>query len=434
VRAERLERTDRADSADRPQADPVVEPQPPVAEPEASRPVAEQQAAGGSEQQPQGEPTSIVIEALEPAVAAELVVVDATARPAVDPSVTASSTASAPVVGPQPAPSAVVDPAVLAKHVTGDQPVAQAGVISTPVAQATAAAVTAVAAPVAGDKPAAEAPGVAVPAQQQPAGPQQPAAAQQQSAGPQQPQADGAAARPVAAPVAPDAAQAGGEQQSGQQQSGERGDQPAANQPQQPAVAAAADAPHTSRAPLPAALSAVADKAGVTAPAATVPQPVQPTVRTEVPTRGVRLSQAADAVENAIRIGSTRGVTHARISLNPAELGGVEIHLQQTAQGLSASVVASGAEAAQVLQQAAQDLRRQLEAQGIELTRLDISYSGEQREGARSAQAGQGDGERRSPAGDGSAATDGGELTPTDEITVKSTIELPDGVLVDVLA
>jgi type III secretion system needle length determinant len=292
-------------------------------------------------------------------------------------------------------------------------------------------------APVAGDKPAAEAAGVPVPAQQQVAVPQQPAAAQQeqqQAAGPQQPQADAPAPRAVAAPAAPDPSQAGAQQQPGQERSGERGDQPAANQPQQPAVAAAADAPRTSRAPLPANLSGAAEKPAVTAPSVTVQQPVQPTVHTEAPTRGVRLSQAADAVENAIRIGSARGVTHARMSLNPAELGGVEIHLRQTAQGLSASVVASGAEAAQVLQQAAQDLRRQLEAQGIELTRLDISYTGEQREGARSAQAGQGDGDSRSPAGDGSAATDGSELTPTDENTVKSTIELPNGVLVDVLA
>jgi type III secretion system needle length determinant len=231
-----------------------------------------------------------------------------------------------------------------------------------------------------------------------------------------------------------DPQQADGGQQ-GQQQSGQTGDQPAASQPQQQAAApAAADAPQGNRIPLPANLNGVADKGAVTAPAATAPQATQPTVRTDAPTRGVRLSQAADAVENVIRLGSARGVTHVRMSLNPVELGGVEIRLQQTAQGLSASVVASGAEAAQVLQQAAQDLRRQLEAQGIELTRLDISYSGEQREGARSAQAGQGDGDSRSTSGDGSAATDGGELTPTDDTTVTSTLELPDGVLVDVLA
>jgi flagellar hook-length control protein FliK len=123
------------------------------------------------------------------------------------------------------------------------------------------------------------------------------------------------------------------------------------------------------------------------------------------------------------------------MSLRPAELGGVEIRLQQTAGGLVASVVAEGVEAAQLLQQAGHDLRRQLEAHGIELQRLDISHSGEERSGARSAEARLGDGERpSSTANDDSHATDGGDLTPTDETTATSTLELPDGVLVDVLA
>jgi flagellar hook-length control protein FliK len=388
------------------------------------------QTPGDGDQQPQGQPAAIVIDALEPVAPAEPIAVATDNGSTLDPTVTASSTAAAPVVGPQPAASAVVDPAVLAKHVAGEQPVAQVGVTSAPAAEATAGAATTAVAPVAvpvGDQPASGAQAVGVAGQQQ----SQPAAAPQQA----QPNADGAAARAAAAPAAADASQAGAQQQSGQQPSGEPGDQPGATQPQQAAVApAAADAPRADRAAVPANLSGVADRSAVTAPAATAQQPAQPAARADVPTRAVRLSHAADAVENAIRIGSARGVTHARMSLNPAELGGVEIRLQQTAHGLSASVVASGAEAAQVLQQAAQDLRRQLEAHGIELTRLDISYSGEQRDGARSAQAGQGDGEFRSPAGDGSAATDGSELTPTDEITVKSTLELPDGVLVDVLA
>jgi flagellar hook-length control protein FliK len=122
------------------------------------------------------------------------------------------------------------------------------------------------------------------------------------------------------------------------------------------------------------------------------------------------------------------------MSLRPADLGGVEIRLQQTHHGLVASVVADGVEAAQALQQAGHDLRRQLEAQGIELQRLDISYSGEERSGARSAEA-ENSGERRSPGGSNdSHAMDGGDLNPNDEATAIATLELPDGVLVDVLA
>jgi flagellar hook-length control protein FliK len=172
----------------------------------------------------------------------------------------------------------------------------------------------------------------------------------------------------------------------------------------------------------------------VNAPAGTpAPQAVANTAATPASVRSVPLSRAAEAVENVIRLGSARGVTHARMSLKPAELGGIEIRLQQTHQGLVASVVADGVEAAQALQQAGQDLRRQLEAHGIELQRLDISYSGEERSGARSAEADT-SGERRSPGGTDSHATDGGDLNPTDEATAIATLELPDGVLVDVLA
>jgi flagellar hook-length control protein FliK len=174
----------------------------------------------------------------------------------------------------------------------------------------------------------------------------------------------------------------------------------------------------------------------VTAPAGTpAPQAVANTAATPASIRSVPLSRAAEAVENVIRLGSARGVTHARMSLRPADLGGVEIRLQQTAHGLIASVVADGAEAAQALQQAGHDLRRQLEAQGIELQRLDISYSGDDRSGGRAAQAQAGEGERRSAAGNSdSHATDGGDLNPNDEATAIATLELPDGVLVDVLA
>jgi flagellar hook-length control protein FliK len=173
----------------------------------------------------------------------------------------------------------------------------------------------------------------------------------------------------------------------------------------------------------------------VTAPVATPAPQAVANAATPALTRSVPLSQAADAVENVIRLGSARGVTHARMSLRPAELGGIEIRLQQTSTGLVASVVADGREAAQALQQAGHDLQRRLESQGIELQRLDISYAGEERSGARSAQAQAGDGEPSSSAGDtDSHATDGGDLTSTDETTATSTLELPDGVLVDVLA
>jgi flagellar hook-length control protein FliK len=437
---ERLERSDRKDApeageqqAPAADANPAAEQ---VKQPErqagADGQTADQQPKG--EHPAQGDDLTGPVEVVE--VAPVLAIFDAVAAPVPAEAVTAVAVAVAVAAPPTDAAvpvavaaaqdvAAAAPGAPVATPVVADQVIAVPVAQAAPLAEAVVAAAGAATVPVAVETASAvEVAGVVVPQQQQ----QQ----QQQPAGPQGPQLDAPVARAAtqAAPADGQAQQQAGQQESPQAGSQQQsGDQPVATTAQQPVAAAAADGPRADRSQ-PAAAPTGQSATPVTAPAApTAPQPFG----REPQLRGVHLSNAAEAVENAIRIGTTRGITHARMSLNPAELGGIEIRLQQTAQGLSASVVASGAEAAQVLQQAGQDLRRQLEAQGIELVRLDISYSGEQREGARSAQAGQGDGDRRSPAGEGSAATDGGELTPTDEIGV-TTLELPGGVLVDVLA
>jgi flagellar hook-length control protein FliK len=151
--------------------------------------------------------------------------------------------------------------------------------------------------------------------------------------------------------------------------------------------------------------------------------------------RPVTLDRAIETVRLALRAGSERGVTHARISLSPAELGGIEIHLRHTADGLLARVIADSAGAAQVLQQSAGDLRRQLEQQGLNLLRLDIGASGEQA-GQTAAQRGF-DGAADAS---GRTARDAG---PEDELLTVATgaapapgssLQLPNGALVDVLA
>jgi flagellar hook-length control protein FliK len=143
----------------------------------------------------------------------------------------------------------------------------------------------------------------------------------------------------------------------------------------------------------------------------------------------VPLSRAADAVEHVLRLASSRGVTHARIALTPESLGSIDVHLRHTSDGVVAKVVAHSAEAVQHLQQAAADLRQQLEGQGVNLLSLDIGHSAPDEGSA--ARAGAGFGGR----GDSRGRADGGDATVTDaEITVNSTLQLPDGVLVDVLA
>jgi flagellar hook-length control protein FliK len=164
-------------------------------------------------------------------------------------------------------------------------------------------------------------------------------------------------------------------------------------------------------------------------------------VAATAPTHGVGLEHAVETVRLALRAAAERGVTHARISLAPRELGSIEVHLRQTADGLVARVVAEHATAAQLLQDAGADLRRQLESQGLTLLRLDIGASGEQGGRAADRQAlangssafGDSAGNGRNRGGDAAdplALLDG----TTDQTSTTTTLALPNGALVDVLA
>jgi flagellar hook-length control protein FliK len=95
-----------------------------------------------------------------------------------------------------------------------------------------------------------------------------------------------------------------------------------------------------------------------------VPQPpAQPSVR---------LAELAQAAQTAISVTSQSGGASARIVLHPAELGAVQIHLRYGSDGVTATIRADSPQAAQVLHQAAPDLRRALESQGLSLLELDI--------------------------------------------------------------
>jgi Meckel syndrome type 1 protein len=143
----------------------------------------------------------------------------------------------------------------------------------------------------------------------------------------------------------------------------------------------------------------------------------------------VPLSRAAETVENVLRLASARGVTHARIALRPAELGSVDVHLRSTAEGIVARVVAHSAEAVQHLQQAAGDLRRSLEEQGLTLLNLDIGSSGERSAGRAGTDSGEFGNGQGGEAGNGNATGAADET-----VTENSNLRLPNGVLVDVLA
>jgi flagellar hook-length control protein FliK len=171
---------------------------------------------------------------------------------------------------------------------------------------------------------------------------------------------------------------------------------------------------------------------GQPATPATPAQPAngQPTRAHGEPVRGAHLHQAAETVEATIRIAAQRGAGHARIALRPAELGGIEIRLRQTSAGLAATVVAEAPEAAQLLQQAAGELRRSLEDQGLQLLRLDVSVAEDHQAGHGAGAAGEERPRGRTEGGDAGDA--GPEDGPAAE--AETAVQLPNGVLVDVLA
>jgi flagellar hook-length control protein FliK len=164
--------------------------------------------------------------------------------------------------------------------------------------------------------------------------------------------------------------------------------------------------------------------AGPTPPtAATAPTAV--TAAATGPARyGVGLSEAVETVKTTIELGARQGFSEAKIQLAPANLGQITIHLQKTADGIVAKVVADHSAAAQTMQQGGDDLRRSLQNSGLHLLRLDIETRGDQR---GSANGGTQTSQSERTAGENETAADDGASQPT-------TIVLPNGALVNVLA
>ncbi len=130
------------------------------------------------------------------------------------------------------------------------------------------------------------------------------------------------------------------------------------------------------------------------------------------------------------------GLSTARISLSPDTLGGIRISLSQTSQGVVARVVADHPEATQALQQNVADLRRSLEASGVNVARLEVSSSGDQSlggfQGSQNGASSSGTGSGSQQGSGGTAENADGENPET--TSTELTLELQSGSLVDVLA
>jgi flagellar hook-length control protein FliK len=143
---------------------------------------------------------------------------------------------------------------------------------------------------------------------------------------------------------------------------------------------------------------------------------------------GMRLQQAVETVHEVIRISQSSGITQARVQLHPESLGSIDIHLRSTPDGVVARVVADASQAAAVLRDGGDELRRQLASQGINLTHFDVGTTGQEQRGASF-----GNGGSQQHGGRGHAP-ENADAGASPDNTEETTISLPNGVLVDVLA
>ncbi len=229
------------------------------------------------------------------------------------------------------------------------------------------------------------------------------------------------------AAVPADASQQPGGDASGQEQPNTPNTPSTPAQPATPAAAATATATAKVDAPVaPAPVAAPVTNVPLTAQAA----PAQ--ITTPSVERAVPLSRAVATTGVLIHMAAERGVTHARLNLKPVELGGIEVRLQTSPQGVHAQLVADSPEAARMLSSASEDLRRSLEDRNVTLLSLDVSTSGDHNRD-QPAQFTDAFGESYRPGGPIGSHREVPGLTDSPALA-ETTLVLPDGVHVDVLA
>jgi flagellar hook-length control protein FliK len=150
-----------------------------------------------------------------------------------------------------------------------------------------------------------------------------------------------------------------------------------------PAIAAAHGAKETSGAQAPGTQAAQATDQPRDA---SVASPGQASAGAEAPTGsqapgadGIRWAaptqQQIEALRASVELATRAGTSQARISLEPEELGAVNIRLTQTAAGLVARVSAQSAAGAQAIAAGQNDLRGLLGSLGVSLLHLDVGTS-----------------------------------------------------------
>jgi hypothetical protein len=172
-----------------------------------------------------------------------------------------------------------------------------------------------------------------------------------------------------------------------------------------------------------------------------MPPAVGATAPAPGPAGALAAARAVPTVSVALDVLARRGATTARLTLKPEALGGVDVHLRHTAKGLDVRLTAEGAEAGRALHASAELLRQRLESTGVTVLRLEVAdpttaATGGDATGRDATSAGSGTGDGR-PGSDRPGSGRGGTRAtidlPTDPDD-RTTLTLPDGALVDVLA
>jgi flagellar hook-length control protein FliK len=184
------------------------------------------------------------------------------------------------------------------------------------------------------------------------------------------------------------------------------------------------DVPAAAHAPTQAETS-VAGRAADPAPVANRAAPAQPAQDARP---RVRVHDVPDVARATLRVAVRgNGSATARISLHPADLGGVRITMRVHDGAVAATLTAETEAAAQTLVQTASDLRRSLEGQGLQITSLDVHVAGD-------GPASSGDRRQASDLAQAMSSTDGTAPEDAVDITTELLHLVPLGTQVDVLA
>jgi flagellar hook-length control protein FliK len=183
----------------------------------------------------------------------------------------------------------------------------------------------------------------------------------------------------------------------------------------------------------PAGATATAGAPGDTTPVAGSTAPGQaapaPTPGSQAAPYLANMQETIETIHATVALASRQGAAQAQISLEPAELGALRIHLTQTSEGLVARVSAETAAGAQAIASGQSELHSTLSSLGISLLRLDIGAFSQQEARA----GGQAPQQSQQQAGRAGALADEAEEAATS--TTTGTVALSsNSALIDVLA